>query len=216
VQKIPTTLNWAGDAASYARLGQELVVTPGEALQTGAAFTVRIAYHGTPRPRVSAVSGWAVGWFKGTSGAVNVMAEPDGASTWFPANDHPSDKALYRFEITVHRPWVAVATGVLVETSYYDDHALYVWEMDKPMTSYLASVNIARYNTEVQTGPGGVIIRNYIPEGTDAALIANLEHVPEMLSYFTGLFGPYPFAAYGVLVADATVLPCQGPFGMAL
>jgi len=37
----------------------------------------------------------------GDSGAVNVIAEPDGASTWFPAMNHPLDKALYRFEISV-------------------------------------------------------------------------------------------------------------------
>jgi aminopeptidase N len=29
-----------------------------------------------------------------------------------------------------------------------------------------------------------------------------------MLDYFSGLFGPYPFDAYGVLIADETIGPC--------
>ena len=32
------------------------------------------------------------GWVATQEGAM-VANEPDGASTWFPANDHPSDKA---------------------------------------------------------------------------------------------------------------------------
>jgi aminopeptidase N len=57
-------------------------------------------------------------------------------------------------------------------------------------------------------GPGGVVIRNYIPEGVDSMLTRNLDALPEMIEYFSSLFGPYPFDAYGVLIADETIEPC--------
>ena len=34
-------------------------------------------------------------------GGSYVLNEPDGARTWLPSNDHPSDKATWRFELTV-------------------------------------------------------------------------------------------------------------------
>ena len=41
-----------------------------------------------------------------------VLSEPEGASTWFPANDHPVDKATYRFRVTSPDGVEAVANGV--------------------------------------------------------------------------------------------------------
>ena len=43
------------------------------------------------------------------------LNEPDGARTWLPSNDHPSDKATWRFELTVPAGVTAVANGQLVE-----------------------------------------------------------------------------------------------------
>ena len=42
-----------------------------------------------------------------------VVGQPDVASTWFPVNDHPIDKASYTFEITVPAGLEAIANGVL-------------------------------------------------------------------------------------------------------
>jgi aminopeptidase N len=88
--------------------------------------------------------------------------------------------------------------------------------MDSPMASYLAGVYIDHYKVETREGPGGVLIRNNIPETVDASLTTNLELLPDMLSYFSGLFGPYPYTVYGVVIANATIPPCDNPFGGAL
>ena len=42
-----------------------------------------------------------------------VIGEPHVADTWFPVNDHPSDKAAYTFRIAVPAGLEAVANGVL-------------------------------------------------------------------------------------------------------
>jgi len=199
-----------GTGSIYSRVRHELIITPDMPLQAGDEFTVEVSYHGVPHPvkTDSMPSPYQVGWSRGTSKAINVLSEPDGASTWFPANDHPLDKALYRFEITVPRPWVVAASGNLIETTQEGDKTRYVWEMDKPMASYLASVDIDHYRVEESAGPAGVRIRNYIPVDADPALTANLKLLPEMIAYFSGLYGPYPFDAYGVLLASSTVWEC--------
>ena len=42
------------------------------------------------------------------------MQEPWGAFTWYPVNDHPSDKATYHVRLDVPKRWVGVSNGRLV------------------------------------------------------------------------------------------------------
>ena len=42
-----------------------------------------------------------------------IAGEPHSAATWFPANEHPRDKASYSFRISVPRGVEAIANGVL-------------------------------------------------------------------------------------------------------
>jgi len=198
-----------GSEADYSREDRELIITPGTPLQAGDEFTVEVAYHGVPEPAYFNALDFKMGWLQGTSKAINVLSEPDGASSWYPVNDHPLDKATYRFEITVPQPWVVAATGTLLGTESAGDKVRYIFEMNQPMASYLASVNVDHYVLQESMGPDGVEIRNYIPDDVDPALTRNLDKLPEMIAYFSDLFGPYPFDAYGVLICDETVTPCQ-------
>jgi aminopeptidase N len=198
-----------GSETDYTRERRELIITPAKSLQAGDEFVVEVSYHGVPEPAYFNALDFKMGWLQGASKAINVLSEPDGASSWYPVNDHPLDKATYRFEITVPQPWVAAATGNLIETIPGDGRTRYVWEMNKPMASYLASVNIDHYNVEEREGPDGILIRNYIPDDVDPMLTRNLDKLPEMLEFFSGLYGPYPFDAYGVLICDETVAPCM-------
>ena len=48
------------------------------------------------------------------------MQEPLGAFTWYAVNDHPSDKALYDFTLSVPAPWTGIANGDLLSTEQQD------------------------------------------------------------------------------------------------
>jgi len=199
-----------GEPAGHARQGGELRIEPAQPLRNRARFTTRVEYHGTPRPVESQALPGEVGWFHAKSGAINVIAEPDGASTWYPVNDHPLDKATYLFDITVPDPWVVAASGSLVETTQDAGGRRYVWEMNRPMASYLAMIQIDHFDVERFPGPAGVTIRNYIPRSASRALTTALPLLPEMLEYYRGYFGPYPYSEYGVVIADGSIPPCLG------
>ena len=55
-----------------------------------------VTYAGNPLP-VRGIDGEA-GWEELTDGVI-VAAQPHGASSWFPWNDWPSDKASHRIEL---------------------------------------------------------------------------------------------------------------------
>jgi aminopeptidase N len=198
--------------ADFARSEHELTIMPQKPLKAGAGFTVVIAYHGSPEGHASITSlqmAPEVGWSHAANGAINVMSEPNGASGWYPVNDHPLDKALYRFEVTVPRPWGVAATGSLVEQADVENGTTYTWVMDQPMASYLASINVDRYTVRELDGPHGIHIRSYFPADYPQDLSAKFDKLPEMIAFLETLFGPYPFKEYGVIIADSGASLCD-------
>jgi aminopeptidase N len=63
-------------------------------------------------------------------------------------------------------------------------------------------MNIARFDRVEEKGPGGLLIRNYFPETLPEAQRDSFDSTAEMIEHFNGLFGPYPFEAYGAVVVD--------------
>ncbi|GAA4106405.1 M1 family metallopeptidase [Actinomadura miaoliensis] len=98
-----------GAAARQRQDGEELTVSPAKPVEKGARFTVAVRYSGTPRPVNDPILG-RYGWIR-TPDGVFVACQPSGAHTWFPSNDHPSDKATFDFEITVPDGLTAIANG---------------------------------------------------------------------------------------------------------
>src|SRR5690606_16137332 len=101
--------------AAFERDGRELTVEPAEPLVNGEAFTVAVTYKGVPGEGVEGyelTTLFARGWNR-YEGGVFVASEPDGAALWFPANDHPLDKATFTFVITVPKAYGVAANGLL-------------------------------------------------------------------------------------------------------
>ncbi len=189
-----------GTPAEYRREGQELIISCPKLLGAGVTFSTEVRYSGTPETMKDAES-FPMGW-QHVGDVIYTLDEPQGAATWFPVNDHPSDKATYLFRITVPRPYVAAANGVLVDTVAEGADQTFVWEMKQPLASYLATVSVGEYTLEESVSPNGVPIRDYFaPELAEEAEAA-FARTGEILAYYSELFGPYPFDVYGVLVPD--------------
>lgn len=189
--------------ASFQRDGSELTLTPTTPLASARPFTVTVAYHGQPTPIADdpAVprSYGPVGWLRLEPG-VFVLSEPGGAMTWYPGNNHPGDKASYSFTVTVARPYVVAANGLLIDAIDQGATRTYVWEETRPMASYLATLAIAEFEVVTDEGPDGLPIRHYLPPDASPAIRAALSETPAMLRFLTELLGPYPFEAYGLAV----------------
>ena len=194
-----------GDIASHQRDGDELVIQ--HDIPSGNHFEIEISYHGTPEPMQSAAlpPGFpGIGWLAGPSGEQLVVAEPDAAHSWFPANDHPIDKATYSFAVTVPTGFVAAANGELTEVVEGEGTSTYHWSMDVPMASYLATVVIDDgwriVEDAISTEEAGVLIRNMLPLDLVGDVPAALERTGEMIDVLEEAFGPYPFDRYGIAV----------------
>lgn len=194
-----------GNAAPFRRDDQELVIYPYQ-IPSGEQFTIDISYNSVPEPMQSAALPLRIGWLGGPQGEQFVVAEPDAAHSWFPANDHPTDKATYSFTITVPEGFTGAANGELTEVVEGEATTTYHWSMDAPMAPYLATVIIGDgweiVEDPISTEEAGLPIRNVLPPDLIGATPAALERTGEMINVLADAFGPYPFDRYGIAVVD--------------
>jgi aminopeptidase N len=192
-----------GVAATFQRSGQELQITPRTGLPRGSAFDVAVRYDGSPQTITGSpiVFGADYGWQYTPDGAF-VGDEPNAASTWFPSDDHPSDKASYTFRITVPSSRKVVANGDLVSTKATGGQTTFTWDETSPMATYLATIDIGSWDFRTGTTPGG------IPEtmAVDPALTAAaqtgqvFEQTGAITDFWAKEFGPYAFTSTGAIV----------------
>ncbi|HEV7733474.1 MAG TPA: M1 family metallopeptidase [Candidatus Binatia bacterium] len=187
-----------GLPASFSRDGGEFTITPAVGLRQGRAFTVLIDYSGVP------VSLEGAGFIHTDDGAL-VAGEPHVAASWFPVNDHPSDKASYTFEITVPEGLTAVANGILERQRTVDGWTTWTWKQREPMASYLATATIGAfdlraYRVENVRFWDAVDPDLAAPYGAHIDALFSLQ--PEIIEFFEDLLSKYPFRAGGGIVDD--------------
>ncbi|MET1088163.1 MAG: M1 family metallopeptidase [Arthrobacter sp.] len=198
----------------FSQRGNQLIIIPVRPLPAGTDFSLDLRYEGTPGPLRG---NWGeVGWEELTDGVL-VAGQPTGAPSWFPCNDHPSQKASFGYTITTEANYRVVCNGVLVSRHAKASRETWVFEQAEPMATYLATVQIGRYDLRpLSFGPDSPAHRADVPDGghpsvpqyvaAPPALMSSanaaLARQGQMMETFETCFGPYPFANYTVVVAD--------------
>ncbi|MBI4940312.1 MAG: M1 family metallopeptidase [Actinobacteria bacterium] len=187
-----------GRPARYAHRGRKLVVTLPRQTPADTALTLSVRYSGSPAPLDGP---WGeVGWEELSDGVI-VASQPDGAPSWLACNDHPGDKASYRFTVTTESLYTVVCNGSLVDRRAGASRTTWVYESPEPMATYLATVQVGRYRL-VDTAMGPVRQRAAVPPRLLAAFDHDFAPQAAMVRLFERVFGPYPFEAYTVVVTD--------------
>ncbi|MFD0968577.1 M1 family metallopeptidase [Plantactinospora endophytica] len=190
-----------GTPATHTRQGNELVVTPGAGLPTGTRFSAVIGYDGKPAPLRNKDLG--DGGFLHTSDGAIALGQPESASTWFPVNDHPVDKATYSFEIAVPTGLVAISNGTPGGSTADAGWTTWKWSESTPMASYLSTLVIGKYRVKTGTHKGRPVYTAVAESVRRGAADTAMASTTKVADYLETVFGPYPVEAYGgVVIAD--------------
>ena len=192
------TLN--GKQSEYSEKGTRLSIPYSNALPD--TFYIRVVYSGTPKRE--GFSSFVFGDLNGQSCVYN-LNEPDYASTWFPCNDIPWDKALVDMKITNDSSEVSASNGLLVGVSTNGSRRTYHWKSNYPIATYLICLYSSDYKTFSQKyisldKKDTMSIEYFVfPDQLNEAK-TDFEDHPEMLHFFSKTFGEYPFIKekYGV------------------
>ena len=191
-----------GARSRYFRRGRELVITPQVGIAAGGRFRVAVSYRGRPG-KVTDPDGSREGWFHTDDGSV-VVAEPQGSPAWYPANDHPADKATFDFAVTVPRGLEAIANGRLERRRRHGRWVTFRWRAGEPMAPYLATVATGRFRL-VRSKEAGIAAITAVDPRLWPRSRPALRRTGAILRLFRSLFGPYPFGAVGAIVDRARI-----------
>lgn len=193
-----TFISVDGAEAGYARDGRELLITPAVELQQGEQVEVVIDYDGKP----TSVEDWDDGWMD-FGDTVVVAGQPEGASGWYPVNEHPIDKAVYSIEVTASADLVVASNGRQVEVVDQGATKTWVYKSAHPQASYLTTLaigDLVPYQGEPSVS--GVPVRHFFHRSVVDESVVTMARTGEMIDVFEAMFGPYPFEEYGTVVVD--------------
>jgi aminopeptidase N len=196
---IVTAVEMASLPLRFMHTADRIHIDLGSVYTQGDTITVSVAYLGAPveqglrfQPRV-----------------VFNLSEPDMARNWFPCYDEPWDKATSEMICTVPDHLFCASNGLLVaETDNMDGTKTYHWNTRYAHSTYLTSVAISDYVSFSQwyhhTPTDSMEMPYYVyPEKLSAALVS-FAIAPDIMDFFSGTFGLYPFfeEVYGTALAE--------------
>jgi len=192
-----TGVSLDGAPVEHSRPDQhELTITPAQPLETGRTFEVVVRYVGHPADvDWAGESNWVA-----SSTEVIAVNQPHMATWWFPANDHPSDKALMDISISVPRGKVVVAGGQRVGREVTGAFATTRWRSAEPMAPYLAYFAAGPFEVErgVHGGlPWVTAVSRAVPDRDFRRSQRLMRHSARLTAWLQSQLGPYPFASTG-------------------
>ncbi|MEO7136919.1 MAG: M1 family metallopeptidase [Gemmatimonadales bacterium] len=177
----------------YARSSTEIDVPHQK--QPGDTLSTRVRYRGFTRD----------GLIIGTNqyGDRTVFADnwPDRAHLWLASDDRPADKATVTFHVQAPIGQQVIANGLLekIDTLPYG-HAVWHYQLDTPIPVYNMVVGVGRLARSALPKAGCAVkcvplsVWAY-PQDSAYAVSGPFRRAGNMVDYFSGLFGPFPYPA---------------------
>lgn len=155
----------------------------------GDTSEITVYYRGAPR------DGLIIGTNRHGRRVVFADNWPDRAHHWFPAEDHPSDKATVEFTVEVPSGWRAVANGALVGLDTLEGGGTrWRWAISRPVPTYTMVIGAAKFSV-VPLGTTDAIPQTLwvYPEDSAFAASGPFRWVGKMLEVYSDLIGPFPY-----------------------
>ena len=193
-----STVTVDGEKARFAKTdgGHELRITPDRPLAAGSRHTVVVSYADRPaRHSYAGERNWLA-----SKHEVITMNEPHMAPWWFPANDHPLDKAVVDVKVRVPNGREVVSNGKLRDREVGRTSTQWHWRADEPMVPYLAFFAAGDFAIEKGTHrglPWLVAVSERLDERDQAASMRLMKKTPTVVAGLEKDLGDYPFSVVG-------------------
>ncbi len=177
----------------------ELLVVPATTIAEGDSFEVTVRYAGRPgRVAWKGERPWL-----GNRHEVVTMGEPHMAPWWFPANDHPSDKARFDITVRVPRGNTVVANGRRVSAHTKGNWSTFHWRARDEMATYLAFFAAGDFTVRTSTERGlhqVVAVSKRLGAKSRTRSLSLAGRSARVVRWLEEWLGPYPFETTGAVV----------------
>ncbi len=131
------------------------------------------------------------------------FSEPSDARNWMPCHDQPWDKATADMHLTVPSGAVAASNGRLISVSENGDGSVtWHWREEHPIATYLMCFTASAFTVSthdfVRAPEDTIPVQYFVWREDSAESAAYLPAVDSMMTFYSSVFGPYPFDKYGM------------------
>jgi aminopeptidase N len=184
------------DSLTFNRSADILAIDLNRSYLQDEQFRIVISYRG--RPQESPYGSFQFDSFEGIP-MIWTLSSVFGARAWWPCKDVPSDKPdSVDIRVTVPEGMIVVSNGALRETSIANGSTTYWWHEGYPIATYLVFISIYPYEVYYDdylynNATDTMKIHFYSFPGNYQQYSEINNKVKEMITFFAGLFGEYPF-----------------------
>jgi len=162
-------------------------------IDSGEEFTTTVEYYGYPQLSDDIYS---IGMIFNIN-YVFTLSDPSGCRWWFPAYDHPWDKAEIDFHVTMRDDWLVACNGIRTGIEDNEDGTkTHHWVGSNPMATHLPCISAANF-VEVNQDYYGMQIQNFVTPNQEEDAIIDFQNLPATIDLYSDKFGEYPFEKYG-------------------
>ncbi len=158
------------------------------------SFDINIEYSGQPVSK--GLGSFVFDEYKGYN-FIYTLNEPIYASSWYPCNDRPDDKALFDVKITSDKIYTSVSNGNLIDIKTIGDRKSYHYKSEYPLSTYLFCIYSGKYyyyEDYVVTGKKDTVrLSYYLLDQEDIEKYIDYSPIKDGIKIFSDLFGVYPF-----------------------
>ena len=162
-------------------------------IEAGEEFTTSVNYSGVP---VLSNDIYHLGMIFGNN-YIFTLSDPSGCRWWWPAYDHPWDKASVDFHVTMRDDWLVACNGIRTGIDDNGDGTkTHHWEGENPMATFLPCINAANYQ-EINQTYNDIPVQNFVTGAYYNNALEDFSNLPFMMEVFSEKYGEYPFEKYG-------------------
>ncbi|GMN05071.1 M1 family metallopeptidase [Croceitalea sp. MTPC5] len=160
------------------------------------AHKLYLSYSCTPKQTV-----YFMGWDDKVKGNEQIWTQGQGKYTshWLPSFDNMNEKIEIDLILTIDRQLSAIANGKLIGGSEYPPEEKFSWsfDMQKPMSSYLAAFVVGNFDKKVIKSSSGVPIELYYEPKDSLKVEPTYRYTKEIFDFLEGEIGvSYPWQNY--------------------
>ncbi|MFN3754159.1 M1 family metallopeptidase [Flavobacterium sp.] len=180
-----STVEINGKPVKFKNSNKELVLFEGF---TKGKNKLRFAYQAFPKQTM---------YFNAGSNQIWTQGQGKYTSHWLPSFDDVNEKVVFNLNVIYDKNCNVLANGVLKEVFPDKDKKIWLYEMQKPMSSYLLAIVIGDFRNKVIASKSSIPLQFFIQPKDTAKFESTYRHSKKIFDYLEQEIGyKYPWQIY--------------------
>jgi len=179
-----------GESADYRNDGKKLIIY--SKFRPSVGNKLNFIFFASPKKTM-----YFVGWENDARNQIWTQGQGKYTSHWLPSIDDMNDKIEFDLTFVAPKDYEVISNGKLMAKLESSTYNLWKYDMQKPMSSYLAALVVGEYSKKVMTSKSGIPLEMYYYPEDSLKVEPTYRYTKDMFDFFEEEIGvAYPWQNY--------------------